>query len=607
MSHPWALPLLILLLAPAFWGLVDVIQASGPGLSRVRWRATLNMIAGKFERSWVRVVLALFFSVVFWVGLYLLFRDGFRFLALHHLLVGRLIEALFGLFFASLLVMLIFSTAIILFASLFASEEALFLLVRPIAPDRVFAFKFQEAMFFSCWGFLLLGSPMIVAFGRTVGAPGSFYLISLLYFIAFALLPGSLGALACLLVANFMPRRRKHAVVGLTVLFVLFAAWRAFQFWQATRAGGLSRQWINRVLGGLGPWNLPFLPNHWISEGLFTATQTDADAPAKSLFFLLLLLSHGLFVYLITAYAYRRLYRRGYDRVHSESFARKRHGGPRIAAIVHTLFSPLPRPMRVLIVKDVQTFIRDPVQWSQVLIFCGLLGFYFLNLSRMTYYSDSPYWRNIIGFFNLAVTGLLLSTFTSRFIFPLLSLEGQRFWILGLCPMSRDAILWSKFWFATGGAVITTFTLTLIGAMMLQLDPFLIVLQLITVTILCFGLSGIAVGLGAKFPEMRQADPSKIAAGFGGTLNLVASLLFIFVVVLMMALPCHAYAVTMTLDAGRTELSEAASLLPLPTGISREAFYRWLTIALGANLAIGGLATYLPMRAGIRAFRDMDF
>ena len=37
------------------------------------------------------------------------------------------------------------------------------------------------------------------------------------------------------------------------------------------------------------------------------------------------------------------------------------------------------------------------------------------------------------------MTALILSTFTSRFIFPLLSLEGRNFWVLGLFPLRRDA------------------------------------------------------------------------------------------------------------------------------------------------------------------------
>ncbi len=92
--------------------------------------------------------------------------------------------------------------------------------------------------------------------------------------------------------------------------------------------------------------------------------------------------------------------------------------------------------MKVLLVKDMRVFSRDPLQWLQVVIFMGLLSIYFANLQSVKVFSNSPYWRNLLGFFNVAVTGLLLSAFTSRFIFPLMSLEGQKFWILGLARLN---------------------------------------------------------------------------------------------------------------------------------------------------------------------------
>ena len=49
------------------------------------------------------------------------------------------------------------------------------------------------------------------------------------------------------------------------------------------------------------------------------------------------------------------------------------------------LFFFLPRPVRLLILKDLRTFRRDPAQWSQFLIFFGLLAFYFLNIPRLGY------------------------------------------------------------------------------------------------------------------------------------------------------------------------------------------------------------------------------
>ena len=570
-------------------------------LRRVRWTILRNTVAGKLSGSRLRLSTVATFGLLFWVGLFAIFFEGFQFLNQHRLLSGPLIEMLFGLFFASLLVMLVFSTGIILYAGLFASMEARFLLVHPIAADQVFAFKFQEALFFSSWGFILLGSPLMAAYGLSAAAPLVFYAISLAYFLAFALIPASVGALACLVITYYLPRHRRQALVGLGLAVLIGGGLHTARVWRGTQGTILSQGWLSSIFDQLRLGNLPFLPSQWISRGLLAAAQPEGQTDA--VFYLLLLLSNALFLYLIAAVAYARLYRLAYDRIQS-SGARYRRRRAWLPGLIDRLFAPLPGPMRVLILKDARIFMSDPVQWSQVLIFTGLLAFYFITLGRMNYYTSSPYWRNLIGFFNLAVTGLILSTFTSRFVFPLLSLEGQKLWILGLCPIRRDVILWSKFAFASGGAILVTFSLTLLSAFMLHLEPLVIALQLVTVSILCFGISGIAVGLGARFPDMSETDPSKIAAGFGGTLNLVASMLFILVVIFTMALPCHLYSITLTMERGATDLSPATLS---SAGLSFAQFRIWLAGSMGASLLVGTLGTYVPMRMGIRAFRTMEF
>src|SRR5207244_4211664 len=69
-------------------------------------------------------------------------------------------------------------------------------------------------------------------------------------------------------------------------------------------------------------------------------------------------------------------------------------------------------------------------------------------------------------------------------------------------------------------------------------------LHLLTVAVLALGLSGLSVGLGACLPNFQESDPSKIAVGFGGTLNLVAGLIFLLVTIGLMALPWHVHAAT---------------------------------------------------------------
>jgi len=58
-------------------------------------------------------------------------------------------------------------------------------------------------------------------------------------------------------------------------------------------------------------------------------------------------------------------------------------------------------------------------------------------------------------------------------------------------------------------------------------------------------LSGMAVGLGALFPNFKEDNPSKIVSGFGGTLCLVASFLYITIFVALAALPDVSRVVTL--------------------------------------------------------------
>ena len=196
---------------------------------------------------------------------------------------------------------------------------------------------------------------------------------------------------------------------------------------------------------------------------------------------------------------------------------------------------------------------------------------------------------------NLSVTALILSTFTSRFIFPLLSLEGRNFWVLGLLPLGRKQILWGKFAFSVGISLLATEGLVFLSDLMLGMGPVMIALHLGMVAVLCAGLSGISVGLGARLPNLRETDPSKIAVGFGGTLNLLVSLVFIFAIVTAMAIPCHLYFLSIEYPAR-------------PAWHSRTAGFRfWMVVAVLVSLVIGVVGTIVPLRIGIKAFQRMEF
>ena len=122
----------------------------------------------------------------------------------------------------------------------------------------------------------------------------------------------------------------------------------------------------------------------------------------------------------------------------------------------------------------------------------------------------------------------------------------------------------------------------------------MIALHVGMVAVLCLGLSGISVGLGARLPNLRESDPSKIAAGFGGTLNLLVSLVFIFAIVTALAFPA-------------ISTSRATNIRSTGTGPVAQRFRFWLSVAIIVSLIVGVLGTIIPLRIGIKAFRRMEF
>jgi ABC-2 type transport system permease protein len=575
---------------------------SGADEARAFWRMRLRIVSTllrqTFADAWFRLALIAALSGLLWAGLFWLFADGFDFLRksipsadLH----DQAVRAVFGMFFAALSAMLVFSSGIILYSSLFRGPDVALLLTMPARAERVFLHKFQEAILLSSWAFLLLGSPMVLAYGVVISAPWYYFALLLPLLLAFTYVPAALGAILCLLIVRYLPRGRVLLLAAIVAVLLAAGVWLGWSVVKAARTDMMTPSWFQDLLDRLSIADIRLLPSWWLTSGLMEAGE---NLWSESLLFLALLLSNAMFFRLLAVWTAARVYRAAYSRLHAERYSRKRTRIAWMDRAVGRATAMLPGQVRLLIIKDLRLFRRDPVQWSQFLIFFGLLLLYFVNIRRFRYDAFYTDWVNMVSLLNLSVVGLLLSTFTTRFIFPMISLEGRRFWILGLLPLERDTILWSKFLFAICGSVLPCSGLILLSDVMLRVRPAVVAGHQLTCLILCFGLSGIAVGLGAKMPSLREQSPSRIAAGFGGTLNLVFSTLFIAVILVLSALPCHFYFGAST--------SRLAGWLA-----KRAALEAWIELWLvGGNVVavvLGAAATVVPLGMGLRAFRRMEF
>jgi ABC-2 type transport system permease protein len=593
---------------------VDGLAADGPVVRLLapeaearlflRLRATVawQTIRWMLVHARLRLALVVLLSAMFWGSLYGLFVEAFMFLDSLH---ADVVPLLFNTFFSSLMVMLVFSAGILIYGGLYCSSEARLLLTLPVRAETIVAHKFQEALWFSCWGFVLLGSPMLVAYGAVRGSGWPYFALMLPFMISFAVIPATIGTLCCVALVAWMPRLRVHALSLAVAAACVVAIWLGWSVAARGRMDALSAAWFEQTFARLSVTEHKLLPSWWLSTGLIETARAGRDwresfpAVAEGIKFLALLVANAMLLQLVTGWLARAAYRRGFSQLAGEAAARRRPLGWFDQAFTGAGTSA-GRPLRLLLLKDLRIFRRDISQWSQFVIFFGLLGLYFLNLRSFNY--NNAY-ASMIGFLNLAVVGLILSTFTTRFIYPMISMEGRRFWILGLLPVHRDQIVWSKFLFSFGGGLLPCCGLVLLSDWMLGLGWRLVAVHEICCVMLCMGLSGIAVGLGARMPELRESSPAKISSGFGGTLSLVISSLFIMVVVIVAALPTHLFLVannpwfSQALGGNRSATQQFLIWAGGPQGAA---------VSLAIVVATGLVATFVPLRIGLRAFRHLE-
>ncbi|MFH0964064.1 MAG: hypothetical protein V2A58_08625 [Planctomycetota bacterium] len=519
------------------------------------------------------------------LGLFFAFWDGFTFVRDKLPEIFSAVSSfLFGVFFFALFLLLALSCGVIFYGGLFRGKETSFLYAYPLQAETLFSYKFIEAVFWASWAFLFLSLPLLVAFGLVAQAPASYYAAAVAFLFPFVVLAGAAGALGAVLVTALFLAHRKRFLVTLALLLVAIAAAELIRVARVSdRFEPFSQPWIISILEGAETARGALLPSGWMTKGMHALAAGNAPAAAYSF---LLLLANALFFGMLALRIGGGTLRKCYDKVQSLSSRKRFTARPAARKILAVFFPYLSDGERELILKDVRTFRRDAAQWSQFLIFFGLLAVYFVNIRRLGYDEYADFWKNLVSFLNMAATAMTLATFTSRFVFPQVSLEGKRFWVLGLAPLDRSAILRSKFAFSVTASAVLSVGLITVSDAMLRVNPFVFVIHVATMIAISLGLSGLAVGLGARFPSLREDNPSKIVAGFGGTLNLVASAFYVALVVGVFAVPCHLY--------------YAASSL------TERAFGAWIalgTLVAGASTA---LATVVPYSLGARAFRNME-
>jgi len=544
------------------------------------WQVFLNLRRLAREQSRFKIVFVLAFGVSLLAGLWALFYAGFHSLSAMGGIGVLIIRHLFALFYLGLGLMLILSNIITAYTTLYRSEEISFLLLCPVPHGKLVLHKLAETALISSWAFFCMIIPFIGAFAWHEHLSLGFILWTLFLSVPFVILCSQLGMLITLLAVRWLPQFRPLLWAGIFLLAVV--AWTYIQFRPVMFRETDDMTFIlSRLVPGIRLASFPLWPSWWTAEGILALARNQW---ARGLLFYGVLTAHVLVIGLALERVGHTCFLPGW--LKTQTSRRLYHRQYRWLDILERrLVFPAP-DCRALILKDLRTLVRDPVQWTQGFLFFGLLGLYFFNLRNLHYHLLSSVWLNLIVFLNIFSLSAIMCSFCSRFVYPQLSLEGQGFWILGLSPVSMGRVLGIKFFLATAIMLIISLSLMTISTTMLNVSWNIRLTALMIATAMSAALCGLATGLGAVFLNLKQRNPMAIVSGFGGTLNLALSLGYMIAAILPFGLLYHGYTIGQV------------SLPVLRRG--------WMIAAVWL-LGITAVTTLLPLAAGRKSLMTREY
>ncbi len=538
----------------------------------------------------MKILVGLFVVSCFFTGGLFFFYRIFSYLGGLRDIGFLLMNKLVSLGFLAIFMMLVISNIVTSISTLYRSRETAFLLSTPTAYQKVFTVKFIDNIFFSTWAVLLLGLPLILAYGMVREFVLWEYLFEIFcVLIPFVIIPACLGvslSLLMFLASKYLSPRHMTIMLGSLIVVGIVVYFKIGQ--PSSLAFNVISDWrvLNRYLSSMGATSFAFLPSFWVSETL----RTIASGSRHSLLVYMLALISTTLLFLNATFKFAGKYY--YESwLASAGHTGKHSDVKQVTKRVSRFFrlpNWLPSDFKAVLSKDLKLFVREPAQWAQFTVLLVLLVIYLVNLKYFPTDVEDSYWKTLIGFGNFAFSGFILATLSVRFVFPNISLEGKSFWAITSSPMRLRRVFWVKFWAAFSIFLLISEVLAFASNLMLGLRGMLMALTFFSVLLMSVSLTSLSVGLGAIFPRFEERNPGKIASSMGGMLATIISLAYVGVMVVFAALPVSKYT-----------LHKMNPVIPFPT------FEVTLSVVL--ILILNLTAITVPLKLGLSSMRKRDY
>ncbi len=551
----------------------------------MRWSITKNIFSQPTKEKKFRWKMLFILGAVFISLDYMFFYRIIGYLDTLPLQIGEeLIAQLINVIFLTLMVMVLFSSLIVSLSIFYMGKDLEFLHAMPISIRAVIPMRVLQTIINSSWMVLLFSIPIFVAYGYYFKIPLGFYIFLLPSLTLFIIIPCLLGIILVMVMMRYFPTKKTHQIFSFMgmIAMVGFVAYIRFLSPEKFFGKEVSDEMMIAFVESLKAPDYFFLPSSWMMTALVNWADGDSSLAWTQMIYLVLL---AVVLFGLLMWVSHKIYYESWRLVQEVRFAPvKKSGFGNSSPSTFWERLPLSSSTRALLAKDFRIFVRDPEQWSQVLVLVALVFVYIFNIMNLPL--DNLVLKNIVSVFNVGLVGFVLSALILRFVFSAPSIEGRKIWTLYTAPLDMRNFLFGKICMFLPPLLFVAEFLVIVSNNILEVDSYVMGVSIIGVFLITVGLVGLGLGLGAKYPVFDYENISDISTGTGGVLFMILSLSFVGLVVVIGARPMYLHFTQRFLFKGIAEVD--------------------VMICYGLIFILTFLVTFIPLKQGLRSLRQMD-
>lgn len=438
-------------------------------------------------------------------------------------LAGPLIvNKLIALIFTGAFIMVMFSSVLTSFSTLYFSKDLRWLAASPIKINDVFSSKALSAFGYGAWMALAALIPFLIAVCEVKGTAAWVWAAAVILGVPFLAGASFTASIFAVVIMRFFPSAKTRNAVFITVIAFFTLVLMLLRFAEPEKlASSEGFEHLAQYLQYLNAPTLKFLPSWWYAGAIFSLLAKHYGAFCG---YTLALLSFAVLMWLLLKFLAKKFYLQGLFA--GETFTR--------AKKVKKFKIKMPGAFGAFIKKDLKMFFRDSGQWSQLLILTAIIAVYLFSIYKLSF--ETLKMHNTMSVVNAGLVLFVASAVSLRLAFPLVSLEGESLWLLLSAPVKRSVIFAEKLLLGITPVLVISLLLIYISNSLMKIHASVFILTFFAAFSACAAIGTSAVSIGAIMPKFNYSNIPEIESSLGGMVFILFSF---FIIIINLALIAH--------------------------------------------------------------------